>query len=396
MLVTYLPFLLSGFKMNESGSIWQNVTPWISATASFSDGTIAPGDRDEHYKEFYKTAQFVTGLVFYPILCIVGITGNSLTLIVLNHRKMRTSTNVFLRALAVADTLKLINDTLYFVNLVLMNTNPVAANTMMGHMYPFSHYILNESVCVTAWLTVSIAVERYIFVCHPTKAKEICTIQNAVISSTVVFILMSIIAFPSAIRYKKITVYENVTNTSMYEIVLSEYGSNVQFMRAYLWGQNLLRSIIPLFVLIILNVCIIKELKKERVRGKKMSSTNRITMMLLSVILVFLICIIPDAIMSTFFGFGYVDGDNLVKGIREISDTLLTFNSAVNFIIYCLFSKIFRDTCMQIFCKKSASNKHHLDENQTRLLSEKRDHASVTPKRVVLNGESGRQEQSYV
>ena len=343
-------------------------------------------DIDEKYEEFYRTAQLVTGLVCYPILCIIGLTGNVLTLIVLNHRKMQTSTNVFLRALAVADTIKLLNDVLYFANLVLLRTRPVAANRMMGHMYPVSHYIFNEAVCVTAWLTVSVAVERYISVCLPTRAKEICTITHAMVASTVVFISMSLLAVPSALRYKKVSIFDNLTNTSVYDITLSELGRNEQFMTIYSWVQNLLRSVIPLFVLIILNMRIIHELRKQRVKGKKMSSRNRITMMLLSVIFVFLMCITPDAIMSTFFGYGYVDENNLVKGIREISDTLLAFNSAVNFIIYCAFSKIFRDAFMDIFCK-NLKKRQQVDENQTRLLSEKRDITCTNKNRNLINGD---------
>ncbi len=50
------------------------------------------------------------------------------------------------------------------------------------------------------------------------------------------------------------------------------------------------------------------------VAGKKLSGRNRITLMLLSVVLVFLICITPDAVMSTFFGYGYVEENFLVKG----------------------------------------------------------------------------------
>ena len=70
---------------------------------------------DMEYEAFYETAQLVSGLVLYPILCSVGISGNVLSLIVLNQPKMVTSTNVFLSALAVADLIKLLNDTLYFI-----------------------------------------------------------------------------------------------------------------------------------------------------------------------------------------------------------------------------------------------------------------------------------------
>ena len=50
----------------------------------------------EDYQEFYETAQFVSGLIVYPLLCVVGITGNSLALVVLSHKDMATSTNVYL------------------------------------------------------------------------------------------------------------------------------------------------------------------------------------------------------------------------------------------------------------------------------------------------------------
>lgn len=50
----------------------------------------------DEYETFYRTAQFVTGLIIYPILCITGVLGNSLSLIVLSHKDMATSTNIYL------------------------------------------------------------------------------------------------------------------------------------------------------------------------------------------------------------------------------------------------------------------------------------------------------------
>ena len=304
----------------------------------------------DSYKDFYETAQFITGLVLYPIICILGITANVLTLIVLSHRKMLTSTNVFLSALAIADIIKLLNDTLYSLDLILIREVPYHGNRMLGYMYPFSHYIFNQSVCVASWLTVSVAVERYISVCHPTKAKEMCTVHRARIVSLLVFVVMSLVAVPSAFRYKRETVVDPVTNQTTFSIGLTALGKDKTFIDAYTWVQNLLRSVIPLLVLIVLNARIIHALRAERVKGKKMSARNRITFTLIIVIIVFLICITPDAIMSTCFGFGYVDESDLVKGIREFTDTLLAVNSAVNFLVYCLCSKMFRDIFKERFC----------------------------------------------
>ena len=187
----------------------------------------------EPYAQFYDNARFITGMILMPMICVLGLTGNVLTLIVLQQKNMLTSTNVLLKALTVADTFKLLNDALYFIDLVLLQTHPVAGNSMMGHVYPFSHYVFNESVLVTAWLTVCVAVERYINVCHPAKAREICTVERARVVSVIVFISMSVLAIPSALRYQKIVVTDQQKNSSHYEIALSTLGRNTVFMTGH-------------------------------------------------------------------------------------------------------------------------------------------------------------------
>ena len=325
------------------------------------NSTGQPGDP---YERFYQDAQFITGIICYPIICIFGITGNILTLIVLGNHKMLTSTNVFLKSLAVADVIKLLNDTLYFIDLVLLREAPLHGNRMLGYMYPFSHYIFNQSVCVASWLTVSVAVERYISVCHATKAKEMCTVQRARVVSILVFVIMSLVAVPSAFRYT--SHLDPTTNYTLYNIHPTTLGQSEPFITIYTWVQNLLRSVIPLCVLIVLNARIIHALRIERVKGKKMSARNRITFMLIIVIIVFLMCITPDAIMSTCFGFGYIEESSLVKGIREFTDTLLALNSAVNFIIYCMCSRGFRcvfwELLCRMFCGKRATHYHKVTQ----------------------------------
>ena len=61
--------------------------------------------------------------------------------------------------------------------------------------------------------------------------------------------------------------------------------------------------------------------------------------------------ITPDAIMATVFGLGYTEAQYLGKGIREISDLLLSVNSAVNFILYFSLNKVFRHNFARVFCK---------------------------------------------
>ena len=55
----------------------------------------------------YHVAQFVTGLILYPIFCFFGLTGNCLTLVILRSRKLGGVMSAFLAALAVSDIVKL-------------------------------------------------------------------------------------------------------------------------------------------------------------------------------------------------------------------------------------------------------------------------------------------------
>ena len=329
---------------------WPANTTWCNLTR---DGEI---DDKAAYENFYLSAQFITGLICYPVVCLFGLTGNILSIIVLSQRKMRTSTNAYLVALAIADSIKLVNDFCYFLVIFLLNVDPPSGNKAYVYLYPYAHFIFNMAVCVTAWLTVSVTAERYIMVCHATRARGVCSILRARVLSAAVFGSMSLLAVPSALRYRTVNIWDNVTNTVTVDLSLTDLWQDRHFVKGYTWVQNLLRSVIPLIVLGVLNTMIIQALRKTRSTKKKLASRQRITLMLISVVVVFLVCVTPDAIMSTFFGFGYYEANYLVRGIREITDLLLSVNSAVNFVLYCSFNRVFRAHFLTLFCTRCSGS----------------------------------------
>ena len=62
--------------------------------------------------------------------------------------------------------------------------------------------------------------------------------------------------------------------------------------------------------------------------------------MLSSIILAYVVCMFPDAIM-TMMQFGYANESFLIRAVREITDLLLTINSAITFPICYHFSHEF-------------------------------------------------------
>lgn len=57
---------------------------------------------------FQEGSRFWIQRVLVPIVVLVGVTGNFVTMVVLTRRRMTSSTNTYLTALAVADLLYLL------------------------------------------------------------------------------------------------------------------------------------------------------------------------------------------------------------------------------------------------------------------------------------------------
>lgn len=328
-------------SMNETA--YSNHQPAVGTHPNISADQL----NDDH-EQFYKIAKEVTGLYLFPIVCVTGIIGNLLTFVVFIKFKPRSSTNVYLTALAISDTIKLLCDFLYFIVVFLEKIERHDDSVkVFVTLYPVAHYILNFSLCNTAWLTVSVAIERYIYMKWPERARTICTITRAKITCCVVWLVAMLITVPFALRYEQISINGSI------DINVTHMWNNDR-MDAYVWFQNILRSIVPLIVLIIINTWIIMTLSRasKEYYQRPLACKNRVTVMLVAIIIAFLVCITPDAIMSTVFGFGYTEAPYLVKGIREISDLLLSVNSAVNFILYFSLNKVFRHNFARVFCKK--------------------------------------------
>ena len=65
---------------NGSYGVWINMT---NRLLNMTNRSLCDQDPDDGHKEFYEYAQYITGLIIYPVLCVLGITGNLLALIVL-------------------------------------------------------------------------------------------------------------------------------------------------------------------------------------------------------------------------------------------------------------------------------------------------------------------------
>ncbi len=295
----------------------------------------------------------VTSIVF-----VLGLIGNVLTIIILLQRAMRSSTNVYLSALAVWDSIVLIC-TMLLIGLPGM---PIFTGYMWyGYAYIVSYIYPLALIAQTAtiWLTVSFTVERYIAVCHPLKAATMCTIWRAKVVIIGASVGSTFYNIPRWFEYRPLYVVDADTNATRIIVNPSDFSMNPTYVQIYYsWLYVPILCIIPLLVLSIMNLFLILAVRKSRKQRKNMnvkqSRENNVTIMLVSVVIVFIICQVPALVYNLAYAIDrvYVQSNFGYQVLSVFRNFLVCTNSAINFILYCALGQKFRRIFLHTFFRR--------------------------------------------
>ena len=300
--------------------------------------------------------------IVLPIICACGVIGIILTVIVLSRKIMCTSTNCYLMALAIAD--------LFFLLLLASTLMRNRFGTDGPHYFQYMIYIIyaniltNVFLLASIWLTVMLALERYIAICRPFLAAKLCTVRNARIIIVVVFLFALGCRLPNFWEHRINTTRDAATNASFAYIYSSEFSFDEQYMTIYPWVvDGVITSIVPFLSLLVLNARLIWEVRKSTKYIKSITCAARninslvqkeeiqITVMLISVVIVFFVCQGPYVIYTAIVSINkYAVGGNGFVVFNYCTIIVLVLKSAINFILYCWFSEKFWATFKFIFC----------------------------------------------
>lgn len=212
----------------------------------------------------------------------------------------------------------------------------------------------------TVWITVLIAVNRYVAICRPFQAPLWCTMTQA---RRQVVILAAIIVFYNLPRFFE----ERIEYTDGFLVATS---SEMKQSRLYnILYENVLYCLFvflgPLVILVVLNACLIHEfvMSRQRLRAIQLpgqgsggdDQEQNLTLVMIVIILVFVVCQTP-AFLNQLLYYALQEGGYSCGKVYfyyfHVSNIVVSANSSVNFIIYCVFRRQFRQR-VAAFCSRS-------------------------------------------
>lgn len=314
---------------------------------------------------------FVIEAVFMGILCVFGFAGNTVSTVVLSRDKSKTATPFLLVSLEVADTLFLVT---VFALRVLTSIQTFGVQVPGLHSaipylgkYIYPCALLTETG--TIYLTILVTLNRYISVCHPYKATNLCSVHFARRHVGLVCLFSVVFNLPRFFEYeitddpkepmRQTWLYEN----RVYKIV---YRNLFYFVVMFL---------VPLISLTFLNRMLIKALRKTKKRrarllkqppletsnhsmtgtgsGANSRSEDDITFMLIVVVMVFVVTQTPamvTQVLGSSLSQHSITCPSAFFFYERLSDLLVVANSSLNFIIYCFCSRRFREILIELVC----------------------------------------------
>ena len=353
--VTPIPELEDEDMLYVSGDLFTDTN------GSMSPPTQRPIPSNKCFSDDLWTVRTVTTVYISLPLALMGILGNIVTFIVLcrSTQRPKLTTTVLLQALALADiSVLLLAVLLYSLRYVhgcwgILSWYVRHLPKVFCSMYP-TLYILRMT---NIWLTVLLTIDRYIAVRHPLQALRFCTIKRAyknmaaVLASSILFSLPRFFEYSlSRGQCKPTTLNESTLYTITYKLVIF----------------SIVMYVVPVSLLICLNsllLCTLHRADTYRAvlrqsqrfgtstgkssggaRNQPARATNRSVTII--VIVIVTVCIISDGTAMTshiLFALRHIDRLSVYRRyVSNFANVAVTFNAAINFIIYCLCSKNFR------------------------------------------------------
>lgn len=285
--------------------------------------------------DFHNTYVLMHGYISV-LVCVFGSVANTLNIAVLTRREMVSPTNSILTGLAVADLLVMLE---YIPFAFHMYWPAEGRPYRERYSYPWACFVYFHSIfaqtchTISIFLTVILAVWRYIAIAYPQTNRRWCNMSITTYTIVATYIICPLICLPILSiqtigeKYELLTAngYQVKNSSEVYEpppknetIYFIDSTASATMMTAIFCIYSVVIKLIPCSLLTVLSsklILVLIETKKRRqqlmaptvdgaeglankARRRSERQTDRTTRMLLAVLILFLLTEFPQGIMG--------------------------------------------------------------------------------------------------
>ena len=307
--------------------------------------------------------------VIYGLLCVIGLTGNTINAVVLGRCGLRRlfrqdrSAHVGFIFLAVADALVCL---ICFPRAFIPDdANDFDTPGFQLYYTLYGTHIAHMFMLMSTWMTVQLAVGRCVIVFDPLKSNiaNYVTGAKTFIVCFCLIILAVLFSLPQFWTLKKDSL--DLFGSVIYFVDQGALGDS-KTLRILNWIRFIFGYAVPFILLltcnIILAVCLIQSDRKRQRLTTDRSRTNigsRITPTLMSIIIVYLLLMTPSEILEFIFdGLGSLENKtNLYILTRSFANILQVSNYAINFALHIGINRGYRQALRGLFRWPFCKNK---------------------------------------
>ena len=331
-----------------------------------------------------KTFLFITYVIIFGGMCVFGLIGNTLSFMVLQWERQNFVATFLLQVMALADNLFLTCTGFAQITPAVMLYTNTTENLLNVYMPAYVWPLVHITQLGTVWITVLIAFNRYIAICKPFQAPLVCTRRKVQIQVLLMTLCIVIYNVPRFLEYQVVVKEDPATNTSSAASIQTAMKQDHIYNIVY---ENILYCLFvflgPLLILCCLNTCLVLELMAARKRliqrnlpRSREDEEHNLTLVMIVIILIFLVCQTP-AFLNQLLYYGLADSayscGKAYYHFFHISNLLVSANSSLNFVVYCVFREQFRSR-LKAFCQHRRlglkhTNSYHYDGKTTSVYS---------------------------
>lgn len=201
------------------------------------------------------------------IVGLFGILGNIISMIILSRPQMRSSINYLLIGLARIDTVLIITSILLFG---IPGIHPYTGcmftyyYVVYPHILPVVFPIATVAQTASVYLTMTVSLERFVAVCHPLRARSLCTYGRARIYVIGIIIFSVVYNLPKLWEANIQKEWVQSLNVTVYCPHQSDFRDDPTYRTIYIhWMYLICMYLLPFGMLAVLNACIYRQVSRK-------------------------------------------------------------------------------------------------------------------------------------